>query len=114
MSDLSPEYPSSQWQMGCKIIIIIMIIIINIIILIPHLHGLVVQVAGLGVAVSTSSAARAETLPARHLGLAPLRGAVVANLQRHHHHHHHHHRQDLHCASPGTPRRTPPWCGPCS
>ena len=39
-----------------------------------------VQVAGLGVAVSTRPRVRAHTLPARHLGRSELRGAVVADL----------------------------------
>ena len=44
------------------------------------LHGLVVQIAGLGVAVAAGPGVRTHTLPARHLGRSELRGAVVADL----------------------------------
>ena len=45
------------------------------------LHGLVIQVAGLGVAVATGPGAWTQTLPARNLVLSELRRPIEANLE---------------------------------
>ena len=44
------------------------------------LHGLVIQVAGLCVAVATGPGAWTQTLPARNLVLSELRRPIEANL----------------------------------
>ena len=46
------------------------------------LHGLVVKVASLGVAVAAGPGAGAQTLPAGNLVLTELRSSVVSNLDR--------------------------------
>ena len=46
------------------------------------LHGLVIQVAGLGVAVATGPGSWTQTLSAGNLVLSKLRSSVVTNLDR--------------------------------
>ena len=46
------------------------------------LHGLVIKVASLGVAVATGPGARTQTLSAGNLVLSKLRSSVVTNLDR--------------------------------
>ena len=45
------------------------------------LHGLVIKVASLGVAVATGPGARTQTLSAGNLVLSKLRSSVVTNLR---------------------------------
>ena len=67
---------------GHKIFMTIPVPRVPIVTVADGLHGLVVKVASLGVAVATGPGAGAQTLSAGNLVLTKLRSSVVANLDR--------------------------------